>query len=246
MYQADFIEMHRDKNVSHFIAEIGSRRCSIIQTIIEPHLLLIFSSQSLHPLLRYGENTFCNLHYKPVVNVKYPSVCVEKNGKNIWAIMISNLFNNLNAVDMWITGSIALGHVPCLFPSSVIFPLTNDLMLIFIYNIHLSDIMASSGLLSNADKLKSSIIALKSTMQECLLANRGAPRPHIIGYHNNEWMHIHVHTNMRMWTHSIIWYCRVSFDPHHTCSEYFLQATHGLSVFFSARLAVLVCDLRQH
>lgn len=38
MYQADFIEMHRDKNVSHFIAEIGSRRCSIIQTIIDPHL----------------------------------------------------------------------------------------------------------------------------------------------------------------------------------------------------------------
>lgn len=58
---------------------------------------------------------------------------MEKNGKNIWAIMISNLFNNLNAVDMWITGSIALGPVPCLFPSSVIFPLTNDLMLIFIY-----------------------------------------------------------------------------------------------------------------
>lgn len=48
------------------------------------------------------ENTFCNLHYKPLVNVKYPrrTICVEKNGKNIWAIMISNLFNNLNAVDM--------------------------------------------------------------------------------------------------------------------------------------------------
>lgn len=121
------------------------------------------------------ENTFCNLHYKPLVNVKYPrrTICVEKNGKNIWAIMISNLFNNLNAVDMWITGSIALGPVPCLFPSSVIFPLTNDLMLIFIYNFHLSDIMAPSDLLSKVDKLKSSIIALKSTMQECLLANAG-------------------------------------------------------------------------
>lgn len=39
-------------------------------------------------------------------------------------------------------------------------------MLIFIYNFHLSDIMASSGLLSKADKLKSSPIALKSTMQK--------------------------------------------------------------------------------
>lgn len=46
-------------------------------------------------------------------------------------------------------------------------------MLIFIYNFHLSDIMAPSGLLSRADKLKSSIIALKSTMQECLLADTG-------------------------------------------------------------------------
>lgn len=47
-------------------------------------------------------------------------------------------------------------------------------MLIFIYNFHLSDIMASSGLLSKADKLKSSIIALKSTMQRCLLAKTEA------------------------------------------------------------------------
>lgn len=70
--------------------------------------------------------------------------------------MISNLFNNLNAVDMWITGSKALPSQLCLFPSSVIFSLTNDLMLIFIYNFHLSDIMACSGLLSEADEWKSS------------------------------------------------------------------------------------------
>lgn len=38
MYQTEFIEMHRDKNVSHFIAGIGSRRCSIILTIIDPNL----------------------------------------------------------------------------------------------------------------------------------------------------------------------------------------------------------------
>lgn len=161
-----------------------------------PVALLICSSQSLHPLLRYGENRFCNLHYKPLVNVKYPrrAICVEKNGENIWPIMISNLFNNLNAVDMWITGSIALSPVPCLFPSSVIFSLTNDLMLIFIYNFHLSDIMASSGLLSKADKLTSSIIALESTMQKYLLAKTGAFfQPY--GTQGNEWMHIHVCTN---------------------------------------------------
>lgn len=45
-------------------------------------------------------------------------------------------------------------------------------MLIFIYNFHLSDIMASSGLLSKADKLTSSITAVKSTMQQCLLGRR--------------------------------------------------------------------------
>lgn len=138
--------------------------------------MLIFSSQSLHPLLRYGENTFCHLHYKPLVNVKYPrrAVRMEKNGKNIWPIMISNLFNNLNAVDMWITGSAALSPLPCLFQSSIISPLTNYLMLIFIYNFHLSDIMASSGLLSHADELTSSIIALESTKRDCLLAKTGA------------------------------------------------------------------------
>lgn len=38
MYQSDFIEMHRDKNVSHFAAKLGSRWCSIIQMIIDPHL----------------------------------------------------------------------------------------------------------------------------------------------------------------------------------------------------------------
>lgn len=177
------------------------------------------------------KNTVCNLHYKPLVNVKYPrhTICVEKNGKNIWAIMISNLFNNLNAVDMWITSSIAFGPVPCLFPSSVIFPLTNDLMLIFIYNFHLSDIMAPSGLLSKSDKLKRSIIALKSTLQVFVGQHWSfffSPR----GTHNNEWMHIHVHTNMRTWTHSINWYHCVSFDPHQNCWGYFLQTTHVLSV----------------
>ncbi len=174
------------------------------------------------------------------MNVKYPrrAICVEKNGKNIRPIMISNLFNNLNAVDMWITGSIALSSVPCLFPRSVIFSLTNDLMLVFIYNFHLSDIMASSGLLSKADKLTSSIIALESTMQKCLLAKTGAFFPPS-GTHGNEWMHIHVCTNTHIhtctWTHSIIWYFHsAGFDPHcteyHTCSGYFLQTTNGLSV----------------
>lgn len=64
--------------------------------------------------------------------------------------------------------------MPCLFPSSVIFSLKNDLMLIFIYNFHLSDIMASSGLLSEADKLTSGIITLESTMQKRLPAKTGA------------------------------------------------------------------------
>lgn len=63
--------------------------------------------------------------------------------------------------------------MPCLFPSSVIFSLTNDLMLIFIYNFHLSDIMASSGLLSEADKLTSGIITLESTMRKRLPAKTG-------------------------------------------------------------------------
>lgn len=52
-------------------------------------------------------------------------------------------------------------------------------MLIFIYNFHLSDIMASSGLLSKADKLKSSPIALKSTMQKVFVGQgRALFSPH--------------------------------------------------------------------
>lgn len=150
--------------------------------------------------------------------------------------MISNLFNNLNAVDMWITGSIALSSVPCLFPSSIIFSLTNYLMLIFIYNFHLSGIMASSGLLSKADKLTSSIIALESTMLNCWLAKTGAFFYHGALLVMNEcifmFVQTHIHTCMRI--HSIIWYfCSASFDPHcteyHTCAGYFLQTTYGLS-----------------
>lgn len=40
-------------------------------------------------------------------------------------------------------------------------------MLIFIYNFHFSDIMASSGLLSKGDKLTTTFTALKSTMRKC-------------------------------------------------------------------------------
>lgn len=40
-------------------------------------------------------------------------------------------------------------------------------MLIFIYNFHFSDIMASSGLLSKGDKLTTTVTALKSTMRKC-------------------------------------------------------------------------------
>lgn len=38
MYPSDFIEMHRDKNVSHFTAELVCCAGSIIQMIIDPHL----------------------------------------------------------------------------------------------------------------------------------------------------------------------------------------------------------------
>lgn len=47
-------------------------------------------------------------------------------------------------------------------------------MLIFIYNFHLSDIMASSDLLSKADKSTSRIKALESTMEKCLSAKTRA------------------------------------------------------------------------
>lgn len=81
--------------------------------------------------------------------------------------MISNLFNNLNVVDMWIIGSKALTAQLCLFPSSVIFSLTNDSMLIFIYNFHLSEIMASSGCCQML--LMNERGALKTAMQRCSL-----------------------------------------------------------------------------
>lgn len=81
----------------------------------------------------------------------------------------------------------------CLFPSSVIFSLTNDLMLIFIYNFHLSDIMACSGLLSEADEWKSS--AGISRAEVCVGRHRAhsppPPRP-AEATAGNEWLHIHV------------------------------------------------------
>lgn len=165
--------------------------------------------------------------------------------------MISNLFNNLNAVDVWITGSIALSPVPCLFPSSIIFSLTNDLMLIFIYNFHLSDIMASSGLLSKADKLTSSIIALESTMQKCLLAKTAA----VFFYHGalmvmNEciFMYAQTHMYVNTFNHLIllqselwsslyrIWYLFRAFPPNH----------RWLVGFSSALLSALLSDLCEH
>lgn len=182
------------------------------------------------------------------MNVKYPrqAICVEKNGKNIWPIMISNLFNNLNAVDMWITGSIALSPVPCLFSSSVIFSLTNDLMLIFIYNFHLSDIMTSSGLLSRADKLKSSIIALKSTMQRCLLAKTTAFFPTGVLMVMNEciFMYAQTHMYVNTFNHRILLQCKLwsssylfrVFPPNH----------QWLVNFFSVLLSALLCDLCKH
>lgn len=130
--------------------------------------------------------------------------------------MISNLFNNLNAVDMWITGSIALSPVPCLFPCRIISSLTNYLMLIFIYNFHLSDIMASSGLLSKADKLRSRIITLESTKQKCLLAKTAAFFNHRALMVMNECIFMCAQTNIHTWmrTHAKVEYFRsVSFDP---------------------------------
>jgi len=54
-------------------------------------------------------------------------------------------------------------------------------MLIFIYNFRLSGIMASSGMLSKADKLTSSITAEEPTMKKCLLAKTGAFSP-VLGH----------------------------------------------------------------
>lgn len=127
--------------------------------------------------------------------------------------MIFNLFNNLNAVDMWITGSKALTSQLCLFLSSVIFSQTNDLILIFIYNFHLSDIMAFSGLLSEADKLKSSHSELKSPKRRCMLAKSGHifffPHP-LLGTHGNEWMHIHVeHMFANTFNHETLQQCQL-------------------------------------
>lgn len=69
-------------------------------------------------------------------------------------------------------------------------------MLIFIYNFHLSGIMASSGLLSNADKLISSITALESTMQDCLLAKTRAFFHHGALLVMNECIFMFVQTHM--------------------------------------------------
>lgn len=38
MYQPDFIEMHRDKNMSHSVAMLFLCGSVIIQMIIDPHL----------------------------------------------------------------------------------------------------------------------------------------------------------------------------------------------------------------
>lgn len=163
--------------------------------------------------------------------------------------MISNLFNNLNAVDMWITGSIALSPVPCLFPSSVIFSLTNDLMLIFIYNFHLSDIMAFSGLLSKADKLTSSIIAVDSTMERWLFAKTGT----FLFHHRalmvmNECIFMHAQTCIRTYVntfnHLIYLQCKLwsqsylfwVFPPNH----------QWLVIVSSALLPALLSDLNEH
>lgn len=74
---------------------------------------------------------------------------------------------------------------------SIIFSLTNDSALIFIYFfLCLCDIMAPSGMLSKADKLTSNIIALESTWHKCVFDQAF----HISisqGTHSNEWMHIH-------------------------------------------------------
>lgn len=100
--------------------------------------------------------------------------------------------------------------------SGIIFSLTNDLMLIFIYNFHLFDIMASSGLLSKADKLTSSIIALESTMQKCLLPKTGAFYYHRVVIVMNECIFMYAHMYANIFSHLILWklwssLCRTSY-----------------------------------
>lgn len=124
-------------------------------------------------------------------------------------------------------------------------------MLIFIYNFHLSDIMASSGLLSKADKLKSIIIALKSTMRECLLANTGGlyffpPHRRVLIIMNEC---IFMSTQTRVCEHIqssdtaawalilIIPVQGISCKPPMAC-QFLLSKTHSVSVWSSSALAV--------
>lgn len=78
-------------------------------------------------------------------------------------------------------------------------------MLIFIYNFHLFDIMASSGLLSKADKLTSSIIALESTMQKCLLPKTGAFYYHRVAIVMNECIFMYAHMCVNIFSYLILW-----------------------------------------
>lgn len=65
-------------------------------------------------------------------------------------------------------------------------------MLIFIYNFHLSDIMACSGLLSEADEWKSSAgISRAEVCAEAPGPFPPHPRP-AEATAGNEWLHIHV------------------------------------------------------
>lgn len=85
MYQTDFIEMHRDKNMSRSAAALFLCASAIIQMVIDPPTCrpLRVCSQSFHLMLKYVKVQLYNLHYKsrwmpgvsePLTNAKAPGV----------------------------------------------------------------------------------------------------------------------------------------------------------------------------
>ncbi len=105
MYRSDFIEMHEDKNVSHFReARLCHAAASIIQMIIDPHLWLAYFLSSITSLTFkiWNKYHFCHLNYKPSQNVKH----LWQAMRNIWPIIISSPVNNVNSADTEGTSSI--------------------------------------------------------------------------------------------------------------------------------------------
>lgn len=112
--------------------------------------------------------------------------------------------------------------------------------------------MASSGLLSKADKLISSIIALESTMHKCLLAKTGAFFYHRALMVMNECIFMRAQTYTHMYVNSEHIQSSDTFalralilivQNSIAVQGIFFQTTNGIS---SALHLALLSDLREH